>query len=49
MTKMMMMMMMTVTTVVMVISREATASDVKDLDAHIDDGGLLVLFLSCSI
>lgn len=33
----------------MVVTVEAIASNVKDLDAHIDDGGVLVLFLSRSV
>lgn len=28
---------------------EVTTLDMKDLDAHVDYGGILVLFLSCSV
>lgn len=43
------MMTMTMTVVVVVVRVEATALDVKDLDAHVDDGGVLILFLGRSV
>ena len=41
--------MITMTMTVVVVCVEATALDVKDLDAHVDDGGVLVLFLCRSV
>ena len=35
--------------VVVVVLIEADASDVKDFDTHVDDGGVLILFLSRSV
>lgn len=45
----MMTMTITMTVVVVVVCVEATALDVKDLDAHVDDGGVLILFLGRSV
>ena len=41
--------MVTAVALVVVVLVEADASDVKDLDAHVDDRGVLILFLSRSV
>ena len=56
---MMMMMMMVIVAMTLMVTAvavevgvvlvEADASDVKDLDAHVDDRGVLILFLSRSV
>lgn len=46
---MVMMTLMMITAVLLIVLLEADASDVKDLDAHVDDGGVLILFLSRSV